>query len=71
MPGSMAVVDEESEAEHDEHPRRDQRDLRELVEDVRNQGDAEQRSCGERKLQRDPPQINVALRTELGRARTT
>jgi type IV secretory pathway TrbD component len=32
-------------------------------------GDPEQRDCGERELQRDPPQVNVALRTELGRAR--
>jgi hypothetical protein len=35
----------------------------------RNQGDPEQRDCCERELQRDPPQVNVALRTELGRAR--
>src|SRR5271168_4869853 len=35
------------------------------TEDVRNQGDGEQSDCGERELQRDPPQVNVALRTEL------
>jgi hypothetical protein len=40
-----------------------------LVEDVRNQGDAEQSECGERELERDPPQVNVALRTELSGAR--
>jgi hypothetical protein len=48
-------------------PRRDVNDAI-LVEDVRNQGNREQRDRGERELQRDPPQVNVALRTELGRA---
>ncbi len=40
-----------------------------FVEDVRNQGDREQTDRGERELQRDPPEVNVGLRTELGRAR--
>jgi hypothetical protein len=48
-------------------PRRDVNDAI-LVEDVRNQRNREQRDRGERELQRDPPQVNVALRTELGRA---
>jgi hypothetical protein len=39
-----------------------------LVEDVWNQGEPEQCDCREREPQRNPPQVNVALRTELGRA---
>ena len=50
-------------------PRRDVNDTI-LVEDVGNQGDPEQCDCGERELQRDPPHIDVALRTELGGTRS-
>ena len=49
-------------------PRRDVDDPV-LVEDVGDQGEAEQRDRGERELQRNPPQVDVALRTEFGRAR--
>jgi hypothetical protein len=55
-------------ASHGE-PGRDVNDAK-LVENVRNQGDAEQRDGDKREPQQDAPQFNVALRTKLGRARS-
>jgi len=54
------------EAAH-RQPRRDGNDAI-PVEDARNQGDREQRDRGERELPGDPPEVDVGLRTELGRA---